>query len=116
MPTGLLPEPLRVVGNNLFGRQGSDMSPTLPLARACLPLEPPRPLGVLWAQIGGGVLWPSLLPSLASGKRHRLRRCLPRRFHPPEEEYDVRRRPSWFLGGPAALHRSRGVHRLRSVR
>jgi hypothetical protein len=43
MPTGLLPEPLRVVANNLFGRQGSDISPTLPLARACVPLEIPHP-------------------------------------------------------------------------
>jgi hypothetical protein len=56
MPTGLLPEPLRVVANNLLGRQCSDMSPTLPLARACLLLEPRLPLGVLWAQIRGGVL------------------------------------------------------------
>jgi NAD-dependent dihydropyrimidine dehydrogenase PreA subunit len=67
MPTGLLPQPLRVVANDLFGRQGSDMSPTLPLARACLPLEPPRPLDILWAQIGGGALWPSLLPSPCIG-------------------------------------------------
>src|SRR5258708_1793574 len=28
MPTGLLPEPLRVVANKLFGRQCRDMSPT----------------------------------------------------------------------------------------
>jgi hypothetical protein len=86
MPTGLLPEPLRAVANNLFGRQGSDMSPKLTLARACLPLEPPRPLGVLWVQIGGGAYGLRYCRSLHRDRRHRVRRCLSRRLHPPEEE------------------------------
>ena len=46
--------------------------PNVTVARACLPLEPPLPLGVLWAQIGGGVLWPSLLPNLALGQHPKV--------------------------------------------
>ena len=56
MPTGLLPEPLLVVANNFLGGT-APLCPNLYRSHAqCLPLEPPLPLGVLWAQIGGGVL------------------------------------------------------------
>ena len=57
MPTGLLPEPLLVVANNLSWAALQRYVPNLYRSHAqCLPLEPPLPLGVLWAQIGGGVL------------------------------------------------------------
>ena len=70
MPTGPLPEPLLVVANNLFWAALQRYVPNLYRSYAqCLPLEPPLPLGVLWAQIGGGVLWPSLLPNPCIGTK-----------------------------------------------
>src|SRR5207237_5473722 len=57
-----------------------------------------------------------LLPSPASGEGHCLRRCLPRRLHSPQEEHDLRRRPANVRRSLTALHRPRGVHRLRRLR
>ena len=54
------------------------------LALSALP-----PLGLLWSQTGGDGLWPSLFANSAfPDKRHRMRRCLPRRLHRPQETYD----------------------------
>jgi hypothetical protein len=45
MPTGLLPEPLLVGANNLFGRHCGAMSPNLYRSHAqCLPLNLLSPL------------------------------------------------------------------------
>ena len=117
MPTGPLPEPLLVGANNLFWAAVQRYVPNLYRSYAqCLPLEPPLPLGILWAQIGGGVLWPSLLPNLASGQKTPPASMPAGRLHPPEEEHNVGRRPSWLRWDPAALHRSHRVHRLWGMR